>query len=280
MKHAIFILTLLLLASCTPVTVERGDSVYVTYTGKYANGSVFDTNDPALKLDFPDFPAERFTPMLVSIGSGQVIPGFENALIGMREGEEKTVTIRSAQAYGGYNPDKIFSLPKQTTYARQERVLRTVPASLSTLKKDLGESAVVGTIFETENFIFNITAMNRTHATLYLLAPRSDPVQLQNVPWRSRLIDESDDALTYEAMVKDGDKVRDGQGVYSVQIEESKVVLTSAFEEGDRVSGPDGIGYVTDVTIDRVILNFNHPLAGYDLVFTLRVDTVEPRSTA
>ena len=59
---------------------KNGDSVTLHYTGKLNDGTVFDSS-------------EGRDPLPCTLGSGQVIAGFEEAIIGMSEGESKTVTI-------------------------------------------------------------------------------------------------------------------------------------------------------------------------------------------
>ena len=70
--------------------VTNGDTVRVHYTGTFADGSQFDSS---VGRD----------PIEVTIGTGQVIPGFENALVGMAEGDAKSVTVEPEHAYG--DPD-------------------------------------------------------------------------------------------------------------------------------------------------------------------------------
>jgi peptidylprolyl isomerase len=67
--------------------VANGDTVRVHYTGTFADGSEFDTSVGR-------------EPIEVTIGTGQVIPGFENALVGMAEGDAKSVTLEPEHAYG------------------------------------------------------------------------------------------------------------------------------------------------------------------------------------
>lgn len=72
---------------------KQGDLVKVHYTGTLANGTVFDSSaDEVLQF---------------TIGQGQVLPGFEQAVIGMQPGEERTVTIPAEQAYGPYRPEMV-----------------------------------------------------------------------------------------------------------------------------------------------------------------------------
>ena len=68
-------------------TAQTGDTVKVDYTLKQADGTVFDTSVGK-------------TPFQFTLGQKQVIPGFENAVLGMKVGDAKTVTIPAADAYG------------------------------------------------------------------------------------------------------------------------------------------------------------------------------------
>ena len=78
--------------------VEKGDIVSVIYTGKFEDGEVFDSN----------VGKEPFT---FQVGSGQVIPGFDNAVLGMKIGEEKTVTLTPDMAYGERDDRLVFQYP-------------------------------------------------------------------------------------------------------------------------------------------------------------------------
>ena len=83
--------------------IKEGDTVSVHYTGTYTEtGEQFDSSHDA------------GTPLQVIVGSGQLIPGFEAALVGMQTGESKSVDIAPEQGYGQHNPDAIVSLPKET----------------------------------------------------------------------------------------------------------------------------------------------------------------------
>ena len=66
---------------------KNGDTVKVHYTGKFADGTTFDTSINKVPLQF-------------SLGKGMVIPGFEQAVIGMSIGESKSVEIPASEAYG------------------------------------------------------------------------------------------------------------------------------------------------------------------------------------
>jgi peptidylprolyl isomerase len=74
---------------------QNGDTIAVEYTGKLDDGTVFDSSVGKEPLQF-------------TIGTGTVIPGFENAVVGMDTGDSKTVVIPAEEAYGEHNPDLVM----------------------------------------------------------------------------------------------------------------------------------------------------------------------------
>ncbi len=78
---------------------KRGDTVNVHYTGKLGDGTVFDTSRSRQPLQF-------------TLGKGQVIAGFEQAVAGMNTGEAKTVTIPVADAYGPRREEMIITMER------------------------------------------------------------------------------------------------------------------------------------------------------------------------
>ena len=69
--------------------VKLGDTVKVDYTGKFEDGTVFDSSK-----------FEGRTPLEPTLGQGQLIKGFELALIDMEVGESKTIELEPESAYG------------------------------------------------------------------------------------------------------------------------------------------------------------------------------------
>jgi peptidylprolyl isomerase len=74
---------------------KTGDKVTVHYTGRLEGGEVFDSSE--CRED--DCGCES-GPLVFTIGEGNVIPGFEQAIIGMSPGDTRTVVIPVDQAYG------------------------------------------------------------------------------------------------------------------------------------------------------------------------------------
>ena len=83
----------------TLATVKRGDRVKVHYKGFFEDGTVFDRSAEGEPLEF-------------TIGKKMVIPGFENGVIGMEEGETKRVSIPPEDAYGPHRDDLVLVMEK------------------------------------------------------------------------------------------------------------------------------------------------------------------------
>lgn len=81
-------------------TVKQGDTVHIHYTGTLEDGVVFDSSAGREPLSF-------------TIGSGQVIPGFEEAIMGMAVNEKKNVTIPVDKAYGPRNEELVLTVPRE-----------------------------------------------------------------------------------------------------------------------------------------------------------------------
>ncbi len=92
--------------------VEEGDTVKVNYTGKYENGEVFDTSDEQkAKEAGSHVPGREYAPLELKVGAAQVIKGFDNALVGMEEGEEKEIKIPPEEAYGDRVKELVQAVP-------------------------------------------------------------------------------------------------------------------------------------------------------------------------
>lgn len=81
-------------------TVENGNTVHVHYKGTFLDGEVFDNS------------RNRGETIQVLVGNGVLIKGFESALLGMTEGEVKTVNLTSDEAYGPVRQEAFITAPR------------------------------------------------------------------------------------------------------------------------------------------------------------------------
>ena len=78
---------------------KKGDTVHVHYRGTLDDGTEFDSS-------------EGSEPIVFTIGAGQVIPGFEDAIEGMNTGDKKTEHIDAGNAYGERRDELVFTVSR------------------------------------------------------------------------------------------------------------------------------------------------------------------------
>jgi len=96
---AMALLALLAIGCSGEKAITEGDTVKVRYVGKLEDGMVFDSSKTGEPLEF-------------TVGSGQLIPGFDQGVMGLKVGDTKTIMIPSDSAYGPVNPEAIFAVPR------------------------------------------------------------------------------------------------------------------------------------------------------------------------
>lgn len=80
-------------------TAKKGDTVKVNYTGRSEDGTVFESSVGLI-------------PLVFTIGSDEVVQGFEDAVLGMHPGEKKTVVVQPEDGFGMYDEDLVFEVGK------------------------------------------------------------------------------------------------------------------------------------------------------------------------
>lgn len=95
----VLIIVAMMVGGCGEAVVEEGDLVNVHYTGKLVSGEVFDSSTDGEPLQF-------------TVGDGQVIAGFEKAVLGMKAGDSMTVTIPMDEAYGPVLEELLFEVDR------------------------------------------------------------------------------------------------------------------------------------------------------------------------
>ncbi|TFG89692.1 MAG: FKBP-type peptidyl-prolyl cis-trans isomerase, partial [Gemmatimonadales bacterium] len=79
---------------------QSGDRVKVAYTGRFVDGSVFDSSEGQPPLEF-------------TIGAGEVIPGFDSAVMGLKTGESRTIDIAPEDGYGLHLPEMVAEIERR-----------------------------------------------------------------------------------------------------------------------------------------------------------------------
>ena len=89
------------------MAIEKGNKIKVEYEGKFEDGTVFDSS-------------KGKEPLAFEAGAGKVIKGFDDAVIGMKTGEEKEFSIEPKDAYGEVKPELKQEIPRSNLPKDQE----------------------------------------------------------------------------------------------------------------------------------------------------------------
>ena len=93
-------------------TVKKGDYLLIDYTGKLEDGTVFDTTLKEKALEAGIYDKEKgYRPCFFRADTGQVVKGIDMGVLGMKEGEEKTLVIPPQDAYGEYKNYLVQEIP-------------------------------------------------------------------------------------------------------------------------------------------------------------------------
>ncbi len=244
--------------------VAAGQIIKVNYIGKLPDGRVFDTslvsvaNDDAAypkSLSFTKRSNSSYTPLSFEVGAGKMISGFDAAVVGMKVGETKTVTLTPAEAYGDMDPAKLVTFQLTETAP----LLRTMTAS--TFKAEYGTDAVYGlTVYD---------PLYGWEATVYEYDTQADRVTVKNVPTLNALYH-----IYGEGSV--------GWDVKVTGIDSNADLITVEHqldnEDSDMIKGLDGTStfFIIDVdeTNGTAVRNYNTELLGKSLVFTITIVSI------
>jgi peptidylprolyl isomerase len=118
------------------MTIKKLDIIEVDYEGTFDDGTVFDSSAHG----------DHSHPLQFQVGSGQVIPGFDNAVMGMKKGEEKTFTIKPEEGYGMQDDEFVKKIPRSSLPAKPEPEVgmtlvmnmqgHQVPGTIKSVEKD------------------------------------------------------------------------------------------------------------------------------------------------
>ncbi len=227
----ILVLATLVLAACAK-PAALGDTVKVDYVGRFQNGTIFDTNIVTVARTAGIYdPNRAYTPLVVTIGEGKVVPGFENALVGMKEGETKTVTVPPDQAYGNRSAGKVLSTSRVMELPRSTSVpIANLPASV----RHVGAK-----------------------------------VKIKGTFWPSTVVNVSDTEAVLRQDPAANATVSTPFGPANVTVNATNLTLTLIAQPGDTIRNQAGTSRVIGVNTTDLVIDYNHPLAGKTLVFEI-----------
>jgi len=201
--------------------VQAGDKINVTYTGKLATGEVFDSGT-----------------MEFNVGSGEMIPGFDEAVAGMRVGEEKTVTIPPDKAYGVPDPTRIMSIPVV------QGILKGLNITVEQFNGTFAVQPEVGKTYNDDRLMMPLKVTSVVGNKTVFLEWAANPGDLIQAgePWEISVIASNATWITMKRNVTDGMNIMTVLGERQISVRGGEIVI-----------------------------DMNHELAGKTLTFTIKV---------
>lgn len=138
------------------MSIKNGDTISVHYVGTFEDGEEFDRSTPDSPLSF-------------KVGSGQVIEGFDKAVLGKAKGDSFTIVIPAVEAYGDHDEELVFEVERaQLPETIQPEIglllhVETDQGELEVAIIDVDEDTVVldaNHPMAGENLVFQITIDN------------------------------------------------------------------------------------------------------------------------
>ncbi|MBU7014461.1 MAG: FKBP-type peptidyl-prolyl cis-trans isomerase [Theionarchaea archaeon] len=226
-------------------TVAMGDTVFVNYTGTLDTGEIFDTSFEEVAMD--DSQAKvwwfklrtGYEPLEIVVGKGNVLPDFEMALIGMREGQKKEIAVAPERAAGLKDSTKIKEIPLIQTLNKEEEL------TIEEFKTNFRQDPIVDGIYQFQGVPVMVTEV--TEETVHFV------LQFQ---------------LGQEIYISLGNAKVTGET-------ETEFEITLTPTLGDVIYTLFGEGRVIEIREDAMLVDFNAVLAGETLHYTIWVVRIE-----
>jgi FKBP-type peptidyl-prolyl cis-trans isomerase 2 len=246
-NFSILVALVILFSGCslTSEVIEVGDTVTVNYIGMLEDGRIFDTSIKEVAENQTLPKTETFTtrrvyvPLKFTVGAGSVIRGFEEGVIGMKEGEEKEIVIPPEKGYGITKDELIITFPR----IQKASVVEAV--RLKEIEKETGISQV---------------EINSTIPWRYWRAKVEEIRGADLVVLRNEVQDMTQDTAV---------------GTLEIVVEHGIITATLSPTLHERVQTKSGQAKVVLVNETEFALDYNHHLAGKTLTFNLTLVTIE-----
>lgn len=200
------------------MTVEKSDVIKVNYTGSLLGGEVFDTSHPEIAGNesipkvswFSVRPS--YQPLVFTVGSGMMIPGFDEAVQGMKINETKTVEIPPEEGYGPHNSSLIQAMPRHQQWQKSLQLPRKrITYSTEEFQGYFGDANITqGNVFTVHGTNFNATIAYASGDTtiIEMLLNQGEVIRLYEYPWDSTVVSVLPGQINLEHNIKSGDVVQ------------------------------------------------------------------------
>jgi len=263
-----------------PKKVKAGDSVFVNYIVKLEDGTIYDTTYEEVAKENGIYNPDRpYGAINFTVGSGTMIEGLEEGIIGMREGETRTIVIPPEKAYGRVNESLIEHLPTIEDIPYKHNFSRRITTSLTEFERWFGKNHTVGESLFVPSAGYNVTviSINETHVTVSYELKEGDVFKSSRGSWNMEVLEVGDDYITVAPDFHVGDTIKIYKYFWNstvINITDDVATIahnpTPDFEFVDIFGRPWKIHFADN----EIIIDHNHPLAGKTLIFVVTLEKI------
>ena len=261
-------------SSSPALTVDIGDTVSVNYIGRFTDNKVFDTSYELIAKENDLYVEGRsYAVLTFKVGAGQMIKGFDDAVVGMALGETKTVTIPPEDAYGASDPEMVIDIP--TSLDRIMYLEREFDISSSDFDNAFGKEPILDDIVgATFPWNFTVKEISPENITLEYMMEIDDTFIMPQTAWNSTVTEKNGTTLTIIQNPEEGQIIQTLFGPASITFTEDTISLQVNAETGQEIMTPYGQGTVVSVSEGSITFDLNPPMAGKTLIFDITVENV------
>lgn len=260
--------------------VKEGDFVSANYIVKLEDGTVWDTTYEALAKEEGIYDPDRsYGPINFTVGSGMMIKGLDEGVVGMREGETKTLVIPPEKAYGPVNESLVEHIPIIEEMPYKHCFPRRITTSLSEFERWFGKNHTIGeSLFvPSAGYHISLLSMNATHVTVSYGLKKGDVFKSSRGNWNLSVLDVSEGNVTVAPDFAEGDTIQIYKYFWnSTVINITDDVVTIAHNPIPDFDFEDILGRSWKIHFaeNEITIDHNHPLAGKTLTFEVTIEEI------
>jgi FKBP-type peptidyl-prolyl cis-trans isomerase 2 len=261
-------------------TVKVGDLVSANYIVRLEGGEVYDTTYEALAKENRIYNPDRpYGPVNFTVSTGMMIEGLEEGIVGMKEGETKTLVIPPEKAYGPVNGSLVEHLPIEEEMPYKHSFPKRMTSSVKELERWFGKNHTVGESLFVPSAGYNISllSMNATHVTVSYELKEGDVFKSSKGNWNQTVLEVGDENITTAPDFLEGDTIQIYKYYWNSTVTNvSDNVVTVSHNPIPDIEFTDIFGFTTKTHFSdtEIIKDHNHLLAGKTLIFEVTVEEI------
>lgn len=258
-------------------TVKIGDNVSVDYIGTVDDSVVVTSIESVAKENNLTSTNRTYGPITFTVGSGKVIKGFDEGIIGMRVGESRTLTIPPEKGFGLNDPNLIKTIPIIQTISSTTTFPRIVNVPIDQFESKVGRNHTVGDIVQIPDSNFNATIKSMTTSNVLLSSNLAVGTQISPKPWKETVMKIDENNFTTKFEVEKNETVQLPDTMWNstvIDVNSQNITL-----KHNSIPDTKMLSYFGNVRVHfndtYITMDLNDELAGETFVYNVTIRSIE-----